>query len=106
MDRLLGITVTASVIYVIGWEIALAATHYSFIDSYGSTMLDTARAKGASLARAAAQAQAFKVQYANPLYRLPMTFIEVFPVGVLISLISAAVLRNSRILPARPLLAA
>ena len=30
-----------------------------------------------------------------------MTFIEMFPVGVLISLISAALLRNSRFLPAR-----
>ena len=30
-----------------------------------------------------------------------MTFLEMFPVGLLVSLISAAVLRNSRILPAR-----
>jgi hypothetical protein len=30
-----------------------------------------------------------------------MTFIEIFPVGVLISLVSAALLRNSRFLPAR-----
>jgi len=45
--------------------------------------------------------EAFKVQYANPLYRLPMTFTEIFPVGVLVSLVSAALLRNSRFLPAR-----
>jgi hypothetical protein len=31
---------------------------------------------------------------------MPMTFIEMFPVGVLVSLISAGVLRNSRVLPA------
>jgi hypothetical protein len=43
----------------------------------------------------------FAVQYADPLYRLPVTFIEIFPVGVLVSLISAAVLRNPRVLPAR-----
>ncbi len=30
-----------------------------------------------------------------------MTFMEIFPVGLLISLISAAVLRNPRVLPAR-----
>jgi len=105
----LGITVTASVVYVIGWEIALAATRYSFIDSYGAGMVEAARAKGASparLAQVAAEARAFRAQYANPLYRLPMTFIEVFPVGVLVSLVSAAVLRNSRILPARAPLAA
>jgi hypothetical protein len=39
--------------------------------------------------------------YGNPLYRIPITFIEMFPVGLLVSLISAAVLRNSRILRAR-----
>ena len=105
----LGITVTASIVYVIGWEIALAATHYSFIENYGAGALEAARAKGASparLARIAADAQAFKTQYGKPLYRLPMTFIEVFPVGALVSLVSAAVLRNSRILPARAPLAA
>jgi hypothetical protein len=30
-----------------------------------------------------------------------MIFIEIFPVGVVISLITAALLRNSRFLPAR-----
>jgi hypothetical protein len=44
---------------------------------------------------------AFKRQYANPLFRLPMTFAEIFPVGVLVSLVSAAILRNPRVLPAR-----
>jgi hypothetical protein len=43
----------------------------------------------------------FRQQYANPLFRLPVTFIEIFPVGLLVSLISAALLRNSRFLPAR-----
>ena len=44
---------------------------------------------------------AFKVQYADPMFRLPMTFVEIFPVGVLVSLVSAGLLRNSRFLPAR-----
>jgi hypothetical protein len=39
--------------------------------------------------------------YANPFFRLPMTFLEMFPVGILVSLISAALLRNARFLPAR-----
>lgn len=43
----------------------------------------------------------FKTSYADPAYRLSMTFIGIFPVGVLASLISAAVLRNGRVLSAR-----
>ena len=53
------------------------------------------------LQKVIADAEAFATNYANPLYRMPLTFIELFPVGVLITLISAAVLRNSRVLPAR-----
>ena len=39
-------------------------------------------------------------QYANPVFRLPITFLEIFPVGLLITLVSAGLLRNSELLPA------
>ena len=100
----LGISAVAGVIYVIGWEITLTVTDFAFIDSYSTAAVEAARAKGASpadLAAIAAQMDEFRRQYANPFFRLPMTFIEIFPVGVLISLISAWLLRNSRFLPAR-----
>ncbi len=100
----LGISVVASIVYVIGWEITLAATDYAFVENYSATMIEAARAKGASaqeLARIAAEMKSFGIQYANPLFRLPMTFIEMFPVGVLISIVAAALLRNSRFLPMR-----
>ncbi|THD79340.1 MAG: DUF4199 domain-containing protein [Phenylobacterium sp.] len=100
----LGISVVASLFYTIGWELTLHATHFAFLDTYSAGIIEVQRAKDASpaaMARAAAKAAAFRTQYANPLYRLPEAFIEIFPVGVVISLISAAVLRNSRILPAR-----
>ena len=38
--------------------------------------------------------QQMKVMYANPLYNVLFTFIEPFPVGLVITLISAAVLRK------------
>jgi hypothetical protein len=38
--------------------------------------------------------QQMKVQYANPIYNVLYTFIEPFPVGLVITLISAAVLRK------------
>ena len=42
-----------------------------------------------------------KLYMENPLVRVPITFIEMFPVGVIISLLSALLLRNSRFMPAR-----
>jgi hypothetical protein len=100
----LWISAVAGVIYVIGWEITLAVTDFAFIDSYSTAAVEAARAKGASAADVAAviaQMDEFRRQYANPFFRLPMTLIEIFPVGVLVSLISAALLRNSRFLPAK-----
>jgi hypothetical protein len=100
----LGISAVASLIYVIAWELNLALMDYDFAESYARAMVEDARAKGASAAeleKAVAEAAGFVEAYRNPLYRMPITFIEMFPVGVLISLISAGLLRNSRLLPAR-----
>jgi hypothetical protein len=100
----LGISAVASVIYCIGWEISLAWSGFDFAQSYSQSIVEAARAKGASPAevqKVIADGESFVKMYANPLYRVPITFIEMFPVGVVISLISAALLRNSRLLPAR-----
>lgn len=98
------VATVAGVAYVIGWEIYLAATNYSFMDNYVAQMIEAKRAAGASgaeLESYIAQLNEMKTAYANPLFRLPMTFAEIFPVGLLIALISAAILRNPRVLPAR-----
>ncbi len=100
----LAIAVTASLVYVAIWEVYLAATHYDFMDKYAEGILRAKRAagvSGAAYAKVVAEMQAMKAQYANPLYRLPMTFLEIFPVGLLVALVSAALLRNPRFLPAR-----
>ena len=100
----LSIAVVAGVIYVVVWEIYLAATGYHFMDAYVAGIIAAQRAKGlsgAALAAKIAELDALKVQYANPLYRVPMTFMEIFPVGLIVALISAAVLRFPKILPAR-----
>lgn len=100
----LGISAVASALYVIGWELSIALTGFDFAGVYSKAMVEAARARGASPAemqKAVADAADFVKMYKNPLYRLPLTFIEMFPVGVLMSLISAGLLRNSRVLPAR-----
>lgn len=100
----LGISAVACVLYVVAWEISMAYSDFDFIAWYSNYMIDAAKAKGASpeqLAKAAADAKAFADSYRDPMVRIPFTFIEMFPVGLLVSLISALVLRNSRVLPAR-----
>ena len=100
----LGVSLIAGVFYVAAWELTLALTGMDFAGDYARAMVEQARAKGASgaaLAKAVTEADAFRASYANPAIRWPMTFAEIFPVGVLVSLISAAVLRNPRVLPAR-----
>lgn len=95
----LGISFVAGIIYMLAWEAVLGFTHFDFAGTYARNMIDAAQAKGlggAQLAKVVAQAQEFKTQYANPFIRLPETFMEIFPVGVLISLVSASLLRNAR----------
>lgn len=100
----LGISVVAAIIYVIGWEITLALTDYAFMTDYAAATIEAARAKGAStveLAKITTDMEAMKTMYANPLFRLPMTFVEIFPVGLLVSIVTAALLCNSRFMPLR-----
>jgi hypothetical protein len=100
----LGISFIAGIFYVAAWEAVQSMMHMDFASSYANAIIASQKAKGASaeaLARLSAEMETFKVQYANPLYRLPMTFVEIFPIGVLVSLVSAGLLRNSRFLPVR-----
>ena len=99
----LGITLVASLIYVIGWEINLALTDYSFIEDYTEQLIEEKRAEGVSEAELTSEIEkmeAMKEQYSNILYRLPITFLEIFPVGLLISLLSSLLLKNRKFLAA------
>jgi Protein of unknown function (DUF4199) len=100
----LAISFVAGIFYVLAWEAVLDIGHLDFASTYAQSMIDAAKAKGLTgdaLAKVIAEAKQFRTSYANPLYRLPETFAEIFPVGVLVSLVSAALLRNSRFLAAR-----
>lgn len=100
----LGISLVATVMYVIGWEITLAATDYAFMNDYAASAIRKAQEGGKSTAEIAAitaQMEQYKAIYANPLMRMGMTATEIFPVGVLVSLIAAVLFRFSRFLPAK-----
>lgn len=93
----LGISAVAGVVYVAIWEIYSASSNYEFIDNYTTSMIESVRASDKSpeeIARSIAEIQTMGERYRNPLFRLPMTFLEVFPPGVLVSLGSSLALRN------------
>ena len=98
------ISLLASVFYVVAWEASQVLTGADFAQAWGQYTIDQARAKGesaAAIAKLSAEMAQFKLQYADPWFRLPMVFAEIFPVGVLVSLVSAGLLRDSRFLSAR-----
>lgn len=98
----LGIAIAAGVAYVTVWEIYLALTDYKFMDQYIAGIMRARQAAGASaeaMAAEAAKLDEMRTSYANPLFRIPMTFLEIFPVGLLVSLVSASLLRNPKLLP-------
>ena len=59
------------------------------------------RKPAAEIAAFDAEMDDFKLLYAQPLFRMAITLSEIAPVGLLVSLVSAAVLRNSRMFPPR-----
>ena len=98
------ISFIAGVFYVLSWEASQAVTGGDFAATYSSFVLEQARAKGesaAAIAKMSAELADFRLMYANPWKRLPMVFTEIFPVGVLVSLVSAALLRRPNFMPAR-----
>ena len=90
-------TFIASAIYVLTWEVIYYNFFPDFMDKYGAYVTEKLKADGASPAALAAKKQEmadFKRLYANPLYNAAFTFLEVFPVGLVMTLISAGILRK------------
>jgi hypothetical protein len=83
--------------YVASWEIVYHAFIPDFADRYAARVIEEARAHGATAQAIAAKQQEmaeFKQYYANPLINVGMTFMEIFPVGLLMTVVSAAILRK------------
>ena len=53
-----------------------------------------------AIAEAKAAMEKLLKSYENPVFRLAITMTEIFPVGLVIALIAAALFRNPRFLPA------
>jgi len=93
----LAITVISCMFYVATWEVIYFNFMPDFMDKYGAHVLQKMQASGATAAalqEKSAELDKLKVMYKNPLFNAAMTFIEPFPVGLVITLLSAAILRK------------
>ncbi len=93
------ITLISCICYVVAWEIAYFNFLPDFADKYTAYAVEKARASGASQQAIEATVQEMKNMKSlldNPLTNAAMTFIEPFPVGLIITLISSAILRKKK----------
>ena len=93
------ISLVASAIYVAVWELYLYRTDYAFINHYFDKVIEAQRQAGATAE--VTQLEEMQASYRNPLFRMLVTLSEIFPVGLLVSLVSAALLRFPGFLPRR-----
>jgi len=93
----ISITLISCVLYVMTWEVLYFHFLPGFMDKYGAYVVQKLKTSGANDAAVQAQMQQlrnYKAMYDNPLVNAAITFIEPFPIGLLITLISAAILRR------------
>jgi hypothetical protein len=97
------ITLITTVCYVATWEVLYFNFMPHFMDSYFAAQIHKIQSSGLDPATTAARVAAIERSqqlYENPFVNMAYTFIEPLPVGLLITLISAALLRRKA--PAEP----
>jgi len=97
------ITLVAALLYCLMWEICYNTIYSDFMEQMGQYEREKMVASGASQAairQAQAEYQRLVEWYKNPLVRFGFTLLEIVPVGLVISLLSAALLRRREFLPA------
>lgn len=93
------ITLIASTMYVASWMVLSATTEQDFMEAYYEH--EKAELERSDLAREQVEAQLqemrdFQEMYKNPVVKIGFTYMEILPVGLLISLLCAALLRSGR----------
>lgn len=91
------ITLMAALIYVLAWEYYYRSEGQDFIANYQSTLVENMREEGSSEAEIQKKQQEltdFARLYDRFYFRAFITLLEILPVGLLIALFSAALLRT------------
>lgn len=93
------IALISSVMYVVAWMIISYLFFPEFMEKYAECRIENLKSEGATTEKIndlTKEMNQMKEDYKNPFYRIGITFMEIFPVGLLAALISAAVLRTRK----------
>ncbi len=93
------ITLIASTVYVITWLIEYYFFIPDFLDIMAKSYQAKLKASGATeaeLQASLAEMAQYKEWYKNPLFNAAMTYMEILPVGLVVSLIAAAILKRKQ----------
>jgi hypothetical protein len=93
------IATIGSVCYVATWEVMYYEFLPDFYSKYGQSAVEQARRSGksdAEIARTRAAMDEMTKNAENPLWVAATTFVEPFPVGFVVALVSAGILRRKR----------
>ena len=96
------IMLIASLMYALSWEVAYRTVASGFTEDMTQHYVEKAKSESKDekeLQAAMKEIETFNEWYKNPVLRFGMTLMEILPVGILISLISALLLRRREILP-------
>lgn len=91
------IVLIASTMYVIAWLVDYFYFIPDFAEKYAAHMLNELKASGASQEEIAKQTQEmadFSRMYKNPFFNAMMTYVEILPVGLIVTLISSFILKR------------
>ena len=91
------IVLIASTIYVVAWLIDYFFFIPDFMDKFSAQELDKLKASGASqieIDKETKEMANFAKMYKNPFFNAMMTYVEILPVGLIVTLISALVLKR------------
>ena len=92
------ITLIASTIYVLAWLVDYYVFMPDFMDKYVAHTLAQAKSHGASAAELDKQKESmanYAQMYKSPFGVIVLTYLEVLPVGLVITLIAALILKRS-----------
>ncbi len=93
------IALIASTMYVIVWAFVYHYFMPDFMDRYAAQMIESAKAtaNAAELQVKIAEMDKYKEMYKNPLFFALMTYAEILPVGLLVSLITGFILKRKEV---------